>query len=596
MSMRAEEFVPTPTESKLHKKEVRDGMLIEWDVPIEMDDGAVMRADVFRPLDETTRYPALMSYGCYGKGLSFQQAYKPAWDAMVKEYPEIEEGSTGKYQNWEVVDPEKWVLHGYACVRVDSRGCGRSAGVIDHHSARETKDFYNCIEWAAEQGWSNGKVGLTGISYYGCNQWRVAALRPPHLAAICVWEGYNDRYREGTHHGGILTTFTKNWQEMQVKTVQHGLGERGPRSVVTGDLVCGPVTLSEEELARNRADMWGNIQRHPLDDDYYRSLSPDWSKVTVPLISAANWGGQGLHLRGNIEGYLHAASAQKWLEVHGGPHWSAYYSDYSNTLQLRFFDHYLKGMQNDWPEQPPIQLQVRHVDRFVQRHETAWPLPRTQWTRYYLDFAKRGLSTDLPPGGGVIDYPALGEGVVFSTPPLTSAMEITGPLAAKLWVSSSTTDADLFLVLHLFDPCGKEVTFHGALDPHTPVAQGWLRASHRKLDGARSLPWRPHHTHDEVQPLTPGVAVELDIEIWPTCIVVPAGYRIALSVRGRDYESAEPVSHLSNIKNPMRGCGPFLHDDPQDRPASVFGGINTLHFDGGRKPYVLLPVIPPTAT
>lgn len=567
-------------------------MVIDWDAPIEMDDGVVLRADVFRPIDQSQSYPVLMSYGCYGKGLSFQEAYKSAWDAMVKEFPEVAQGSSGKYQNWEVADPEKWVPHGYACVRVDSRGCGRSPGVVDPHSNRETKDFHDCIEWAAQQPWSNGKVGLTGISYYACNQWRVAALQPPHLAAMCVWEGYNDRYREGTHHGGILTSFTKNWQDMQVNTVQYGLGERGPRSVVTGDLVGGPESLSDEELSRNRADMWGEIKRHPLDGEHYRSLNPEWSKVTVPLISAANWGGQGLHLRGNIEGYLHAASTRKWLEVHGGSHWALYYSDYANKLQRRFFDHFLKGARNDWQRQPAVQLQVRHVDRFEERHEKEWPLKRTRWSRYYLSPATRTLDPDVPSSEAVLPYEALGSGLIFSTQPLRYEIEITGPVAAKLWVSSSTTDADLFLVLHVFDPAGKEVTFQGALDPHAPVAQGWLRASHRKLDPSRSLPWRPYHTHDELQPLTPNVPVELDIEVWPTSIVVPAGYRIALSVRGRDYENGDAVGHLSNIKNPMRGCGPFLHDDLEDRPASVYGGINRLHFSGECKPYVLLPVIP----
>jgi predicted acyl esterase len=165
-------------------------------------------------------------------------------------------------------------------------------------------------------------------------------------------------------------------------------------------------------------------------------------------------------------------------------------------------------------------------------------------------------------------------------------------LAAKLWVSSSTADADLFLVFRLFDPQGKEVTFQGALDPHAPIAQGWLRASHRKLDAKLSLPYRPYHSHDEKQPLTPGEPVELDIEIWPTCIVVPKGYRVALTVRGKDYEWDGPAETLSNMKNPMRGCGPFVHDDPTDRPDSVFGGTTTLHFGEGREPYLLVPVIP----
>ncbi len=138
-------------------------------------------------------------------------------------------------------------------------------------------------------------------------------------------------------------------------------------------------------------------------------------------------------------------------------------------------------------------------------------------------------------------------------------------------------------MLRVFDPAGKEVVFQGALDPHTPVGQGWLRASHRKLDPKLSLPYRPYHTHDEKQPLTPGQVYELDVEIWPTCIVVPKGYRIALTVRGKDYEYEGEAATLSNMKNPMRGCGPFMHDDPIDRPPEVFGGKVTLHFGPARK-------------
>ena len=211
-----------------HKTEIRDNMRIEWDAPITMDDGVVLRADIFRPVAEG-QYPAIMSYGPYGKGLAFQEGYKTAWDIMCREHPDAVAGSSNKYQNWEVVDPEKWVPDGYAVVRVDSRGAGRSPGYLCHNDARENRDFHDCIEWAATQPWCSGKIGLNGISYYGANQWRAAATQPPHLAAICVWEGWVDNYRDSTHHGGIICVFRKNWQEMQVKTVQHGVGEHGKR-------------------------------------------------------------------------------------------------------------------------------------------------------------------------------------------------------------------------------------------------------------------------------------------------------------------------------------------------------------------------------
>jgi predicted acyl esterase len=574
--------------------EVRDGMQIDWDVPIEVDDGLVLRADVYRPVGDG-RYPVILTYGPYAKGLPFQEGYPSAWERMVEQHPDVAAGSTNKYQNWEVVDPEKWVPDGYACVRVDSRGCGRTPGVIDHFAPRETKDFAACIEWAGVQPWSNGKVGLNGISYYGMNQWEVAGERPEHLAAMCVWEGASDWYRDSTHHGGILSTFWTNWYDMQVKTVQYGLGERGPVNPNTGVLVCGDETLDEAELARNRSEFGAEILAHPLEDDYHRERSGGWDALTVPLLSAGNWGGQGLHLRGNVEGFVRAPTQDKWLEMHGIEHWTHFYTDYGVAIQKRFFGHFLKGEDTGWQEQPRVLLQVRHADgTFTERAESQWPLQGTRWTRMYLDLDNGTLDGNEPTGDAVKSFEALGDGLTFTTPPLETETELTGPSALKLWVSSSTTDADIFAIVRVFDPEGNEITFQGAIDPHTPVAQGWLRASHRKLDPERSEEYRPWHTHDEKQDLQPGEPVQLDVEILPTSIVIPAGYRIALTIQGRDYEYAKHTgARLSNFKNELLGCGPFLHNDPDDRPAAIYGGTTTVHADEGRRPWVLLPVVPP---
>ena len=494
------------------RSEVRDGMRVDWDAGVPMDDGIVLRCDVFRPAKEG-RYPVLLGYGPYAKGLAFQDGYPSAWERMAREHPDVTAGSSNKYQSWEVVDPEKWVPHGYACVRFDSRGCGCSPGFIDPFSPRETRDLYDCIEWAARQPWSNGKVGLNGISYYAINQWHVASLQPPHLAAMCIWEGAADWYRDMTHHGGILCTFWQNWYDMQVKTVQHGAGRRGGCSRVHGGPVCGPGTLPEGQLARNRCDLGEEIREHPLDDEYHRERSPVWSKVKVPLLSAANWGGQGLHPRGNFEGFVRAASKQKWLEVHGLEHWTHFYTDYGRQLQLAFFDRFLHGKKNGWDQQPRVRLQVRHTDKFVERAENEWPLARTRWTRLYPDAGTGLLRAGQAAGTATVGFEAMGEGVTFLTAPLDTETEITGPSALKLFVSSSTSDADLFVVLRAFAPDLEEVVFQGAIDPHTPIAQGWLRASHRKLDRKLSTPWRPYHTHDRKQPLKPAQVVELDIEI-----------------------------------------------------------------------------------
>jgi predicted acyl esterase len=236
---------------------------------------------------------------------------------------------------------------------------------------------------------------------------------------------------------------------------------------------------------------------------------------------------------------------------------------------------------------------VRHPgERFVERFENEWPLARTSWQKVHLS----DLS-ELKPSKSVaekqLSFDASGDGLTFLTEPTKTDTEITGPIGARLAISSSTVDADLFLVVRVFTPDMKEVTFQGALDPHTPIAQGWLRASHRKLDPNKSLPYRPWHTHDEKQPLEPGQIYQVDIEIWPTCIVIPKGYRLALSVRGKDYVyPGGSGGRLSNMKNEFTGCGPFLHDDENDRPPEVFGGTTTIHIGEGHENYVLLPYIP----
>jgi predicted acyl esterase len=526
------------------KTEVADGMRIEWDVPIPMGDGNVLRADVFRPVEQKES-PVIMSHGPYGKNLSFQTGYPIQWEQIREGHPDVLAGSTNKYQAWEVVDPEKWVPEGYAVVRVDSRGAGRSPGVMDMFSPRETKDFYECIEWAAEMPWSNGKIGLNGISYYAMNQWHVASLQPPHLAAMCVWEGAGDWYRDSTHQGGIVNQFWGMWYPNQVLSVQHGQGENGRRNEFSGIWVSGDTELPEDELEKNRGDLPGEILAHPLD---------------------------------------------------GLEHWTHFYTDYGRELQLRFFDYYLKGV-GDWREaQPRVQMNRRWPgNRFETVGSTDWPLPETEWTPLYLDTAAGTLGSEAP-GTSEATYDAGGDGLSFTTDPFGVETEWSGPLAAKLFISSETEDADIFLVVRMFDPEDSEVVFAGTVDPNTPIAQGWLRASHRKLDPARSESWRPYHTHDEIQNLTPGEIYELDIEFWPTGIVIPPGYRMELQVRGRDYEyppavEAAAKSSAAGWLPPQVGCGPFLHEDKGDRPPEIFGGKVTVHTGPEHPSHLLVPVV-----
>ena len=123
------------------RSEVRDGTRIDWDVGITMDNGIVLRADVFR-LPDDGKYPVILTYGPYAKGLTFQKGYPDQWRIMANEHPDVVEGSINKYQSWEVFDPEKWVPDGYVCVRVDSRGAGRSPGYLNPFSPRDAGPLF----------------------------------------------------------------------------------------------------------------------------------------------------------------------------------------------------------------------------------------------------------------------------------------------------------------------------------------------------------------------------------------------------------------------------------------------------------------------
>ena len=506
--------------------EVRDGMRIDWDMPIEMDDGLVLRCDVFRPVKKG-RYPVLLSHGPYGKWLHFEDGYKTAWDRMALKHPDVMGGSTNKYQSWEVCDPEKWVPDGYVCVRVDSRGCGRSPGYVEHWSPRETKDFHDCIEWAGVQPWSNGKVGLTGISYYAINQWQVASLQPKHLAAICVWEGFADFYRELSHNGGIYNTFAQNWYDMQVKTVQYGLGSKGHRSRMNGDWVSGPETLTAEQMGANRYDIGKTYVRAPARR---RLLQGDGAGLVE---------GDGADALSRQLGRPAAASARQFrgllprrlqAEMARGARHRAL-DALLHRLRRRPAEEVLRLFPQGREERlgqaaaraaqrPPSGRKVRHPprDRLAARAHAMDQIPSGD---------RRAKAGREPPGGpATVTFDAMGDGVTFLTEPMAQETEITGPVAVKLNVSSSTTDADMFLVLRVFSPDMKEVVFQGALDPHTRSARAGCAP--RTASSTRSLtcPYRPYHSHDEKQPLKPGEVYELDIEIRPTCIVVPKGYRI----------------------------------------------------------------------
>jgi hypothetical protein len=570
---------------------VSGAMTVQKDVPIPMMAGGSLLANIYRP-SAGGKYPVMVAMSAYGKDVRPQDFGPQAVQEERERFPGFcRQGSSCRYMPWEAPDPEHWVPDGYVVVHVDARGAGRSPGYLDPFSAQETRDYYDAIEWAAAQPWSSGRVGLLGLSYYAMMQWLVAAMRPPHLAAIIPWEGASDWYRDATHQGGIPSnTFWHGqfWDNV-VRREQYGNPD-GMIDSATRQRTNGPL-LNAQLLRGNRIDFFEQISAHYLDDEWMKSRSPILERIEVPLLSSGSWGGMGLHQRGNFEGYMRPSSKKKWLNMHVGLHFEEYYKPEGLALQKRFLDHFVKGVDNGWEREPRVKYVARSPHDASIRTAIDWPIPGTQWSRLYLDAKSRSLSRHPPGVQSSATYHALSsDGVSFTSAPFAEETEITGPLSAKLWVSSSTGDMDLFLTLQAFAPDGKEYVFAGSNDPAAPVTQGWLRVSQRKENPAKSLPGRPWHTHDESQKLTPGALYAVNVEIWPTNVVLPRGYRLTLVVEGKDFARRGSAGYKGMFAtNVYRGSGPYLHTD---RDPVQFGGISTVVTGPSQDSYLLLPIIP----
>jgi putative CocE/NonD family hydrolase len=343
-----------------------------------------------------------------------------------------------------------------------------------------------------------------------------------------------------------------------------------------------------------------------LDTGAFRASQAQWDKITVPTFSVGNWSGMGLHLRGNTEAFMRAASKHKKLRMQAGTHVHPFYTEDGRRDQLRFFDCWLKGIDNGVMDEPPVKLAIRKGrDEIEWREENEWPLARTRWTKFYFDLstpapglpANSGmLVSPNPTASGSFTYPATslgsmgstsaassqvmgggikpGMGVSLETAPLQQDVEVTGPVAASFWVSSSTEDMDMFLTLRNIDADGNEVMETGQQGTPVPVAKGWLRVSHRELDPELSLPYRPYHKHTRRLYLRPDEVVQVEVEIWPTSMVFRKGHRIRLDIQPRDGIGSQSYMHYH---------------------ADYNTGTNTVYSGGDRESYLLLPIVPPKA-
>lgn len=503
-------------------------MRIDRDVTVPARDGTPIAVDVFRP-DNPAPVPVIASMSPYGKDVHWPDRF-PLYDLV----------EPGEHMVWETPDPRWWTDRGFAVVRADARGTGKTPGRLDLFGRTDAEDFHDVVEWCGTRPWSTGKVASSGISWYAMMGWHVAALRPPHLAAVVAWEGCTDFYRDWGRQGGIYTSALDRWWRDQI--------------------------LPQLNDSDGHVDMPAELAGRPLLDDWYRQRTVDLTQVRVPLLSAGNWGSIHLHLRGNLEGWRAAASEHKWLVVHVGSHIDPYYADWAKDLQLRFLRRFLHDDQTAMDGVAPVRLAIRRGHDVEWRDEQHWPIPRTDWRPLYLDQA--ALRWDLPAAAGTTPYPADFDLTA------TRRLEITGPLALRLWVSHTEPDLDVFVQLEQYDTDGTRIPGIGPAGVATPVPMGvgWLRASHRALDPARTLPYRPWHTHDQPEPLQPGVPTLLEIEIWPTSLTLEPGQRLRLRVRADD-----------------DNMGPLAHNHPGDR---VTGQGATIHWGGEHASHLYVPVIP----
>lgn len=515
----------------------RDGnLVIERDVAVPMRDGVKLYCDIIRPADQTN-LPVILTYSPYGKhGLK---------KFLFSEAAGVPPGYVSKYAVWEDPDPAFFAEHGYAVVNADARGSWYSEGDLTIWSDQEAQDGYDLVEWCATLPWSNGRVGMTGVSYLAVVQWRIAALNPPHLYAVNPWEGWSDCYRERTYHGGIPETRFVPWGQWSTSF---------------------SLTRSEDFVT--------TAAMHPLFDEYWEGKRANLAAIRVPAYIVADWGDHGLHTRGTIEGFRQASSKSKWLEVHGRKKWQYYYQPKSRERLKIFFDHFLKDVSDEVLSWPPVRIEIRdryYVGKF--RDEKEWPLARTRYEPLFLNADTKMMQMVPISGKTSARYDAKTGSCIFDFK-FAEETELTGYMKLKLWVEAvGSNDADLFVAVQKLDQDGEMVpfTFWNEFD-NGPVALGWLRASHRELDPDRSTPYQPWHSHKKELLLKPNEIVPIEIEILPSSTLFKKGETLRLLVQGSDIYPL-PTKHS------------VRHEQTRNK------GEHVIHVGGSYDSHLLVPIV-----
>ncbi|WP_373134381.1 CocE/NonD family hydrolase [Phocaeicola plebeius] len=549
-------------------------ILLERDVPVKLRDGVTIYADVFRPVGGD-KCPALLVWSPYGKEIGGQ---------MLDDVPMragVPLNATSGLEKFEGPDPAYWVAQGYAVVNVDKRGAYMSEGNLLYWGHDDALDGCDVIEWIASRDWCTGKVGMSGNSWLTVSQWFIAAEKPAHLAAIAPWEGFCDHYRESGTRGGIPTP---EFPEMIAETFSsaHGMLEDQPRMIVEKTFMC----------------------------DYWQDKAARVENIEIPAYVVASYT-NSVHTHGTFAGYRRMASKEKWLRVHNTQEWFDYYTPENVEDLRRFFDHYLKGIDNGWEQTPKVRLSVLNPGGkdVVGRAENEFPLARTEYHKLYLSATDNLLSETLPEKADSSVYQSASDQhqVTFRYR-MTQPTEITGYMKLHLWVSAlDHHDMDLSVRIEKLSKEGKPLL---DLTGNRIAATGMLRVSMRQLDASKSTEAEPYYTFTTEQKLKPGEIVPVEIEIWPIGLLfdeneilqltvgayhpekalIPFGSaRISIPKEGFTYQPGQPVEMLT-IGGHAEECA-----DPQavvTSPATHNVGRHCIYTGGKYDSYLYVPVVP----
>lgn len=549
-------------------------ILLERDVPIRLRDGVTIYADVFRPVGDEA-CPALLAWSPYGKEIGGQ---------MLDDVPMrsgVPLSATSGLEKFEGPDPAYWVAHGYAIVNPDKRGAYMSEGNLLYWGHEDALDGCDVIDWIASQKWSNGKVGMTGNSWLTVSQWFIAAERPEHLAAIAPWEGFCDHYRESGTRGGIPAP---EFPEMIAETFAsaHGMLEDQPRMIVERPFMC----------------------------DYWEDKAARVENIEIPAYVVASYT-NSVHTHGSFAGFRRMASKEKWLRVHNTSEWFDYYTPENVEDLRRFFDHYLKGIDNGWEQTPRVRLSVLNpggID-IVGRAEEDFPLARTQYHKLYLSAADSALLSSLPADQAVSEYQSdSARHEVTYRYRMERPTEITGYMKLHLWVSAPDhDDMDLAVRVEKLSRDGQPLPDRTG---NLIAATGLMRVSMRQLDEARSIEAEPYYTFTTEQKLKPGEIVPVEIEIWPMGLYFDEGEILQLTVGayqpanaaipfgsasisvprdGFTYMPGQPVEMMTVGGNATQCADPA---EVVVSPATHNAGRHRIYTGGEYDSYLYVPVMP----